>query len=310
MDEGDIDHSRYGWGSEEWVHDSQIVVEETTKRNMSVSFTSGTNWSNANLPTIDADHPGGGQGARRRRARICAPVPRAAAPLPRIDLDAAPQAGTASRASRRGPRAARSSPSSPPGSWTSRRRRRPGRRLGGRPHRTRCATRPWTGPRRRRRRGGSSPSGCTAPARPRRPRRSVNYTVNYVDPDGAQAVIDYWDSVVLTPELREQIARNPRAQMYMDSLELSTYGAGGLFWGRTVAEEFRTRRGYDIAPWLPFLTRTVPMMAVGTIYHHEPLRPSTGHGREGPLRLRAHPHRPLHREHAAPVRGVPARRTG
>ena len=83
-------------------------------------------------------------------------------------------------------------------------------------------------------------------------------------------MIDYWDSVVLTPELREQIARNPRAQMYMDSLELSTYGAGGLFWGRTVAEEFRTRRGYDIAPWLPFLTRTVPMMAVDTIYHHEP----------------------------------------
>ena len=102
------------------------------------------------------------------------------------------------------------------------------------------------------------------------PSASVNYTVSYVDPDGAQAVIDYWDSVVLTPALREQIGRNPRAQMYMDSLELSTYGAGGLFWGRTVAEEFRNRRGYDIARWLPFLTRTVPMMAVDTIYHHEP----------------------------------------
>ena len=102
------------------------------------------------------------------------------------------------------------------------------------------------------------------------PSASVNYTVSYVDPDGAQAVIEYWDTVVLTPELREQIARNPRAQMYMDSLELSTYGAGGLFWGRTVADEFRVRRGYDIAPWLPFLTRTVPMMAVDTIYHHEP----------------------------------------
>jgi hypothetical protein len=57
MDEAALDHSRYGWGAEEWVHDSQIVVEETTKRNMSVSFTSGTNWSNANLPTIDPDHP-------------------------------------------------------------------------------------------------------------------------------------------------------------------------------------------------------------------------------------------------------------
>jgi hypothetical protein len=42
MDEENIDHARYGWGSEEWVHDSQIVVEETTRRHMSVSFTSGT----------------------------------------------------------------------------------------------------------------------------------------------------------------------------------------------------------------------------------------------------------------------------
>jgi len=89
MDESAIDHARYGWGSEEWVHDSQIVVEETTKRNMSVSFTSGTNWSNANLPTIDADHPAAAQeldvvwedllgGAARRGA------------LARIDLAAAP----------------------------------------------------------------------------------------------------------------------------------------------------------------------------------------------------------------------------
>src|SRR3954469_7350545 len=27
MDEGDINHARYGWGAEEWVHDSQVVVE-------------------------------------------------------------------------------------------------------------------------------------------------------------------------------------------------------------------------------------------------------------------------------------------
>ena len=51
-------------------------------------------------------------------------------------------------------------------------------------------------------------------------------------------------------------AQNPRAQMYMDSLELSTYGLGGMFWGASVAEEFRRRRGYPIEPWLPFLTRS------------------------------------------------------
>ena len=101
------------------------------------------------------------------------------------------------------------------------------------------------------------------------PSASVNYTVNYLDRDGVDAVIDYWDSVVLTPELRKQIGRNPRAQMYMDSLELSVYGAGGMFWGRTVAREFRARRGYDPTPWLPFLVRSAPFMAVSTAYHND-----------------------------------------
>ena len=77
--------------------------------------------------------------------------------------------------------------------------------------------------------------------------------------------------MVLTPELKAQIAKNPRAQMYMDSLELSTYGAGGMFWGAHFAGEFRERRGYDITPWLPFLTRSAPLMASSTVYHHEPL---------------------------------------
>ena len=70
-----------------------------------------------------------------------------------------------------------------------------------------------------------------------------------------QAVIDYWDAHGAHPGAAGADRAQPAAQMYMDSLELSTYGAGGMFWGRTVAEEFRTRRGYDIAPWLPFLTR-------------------------------------------------------
>lgn len=267
MDEGDIDHTRYGWGAEEWVHDSQIVVEETTKRGMSVSFTSGTNWSNANLPTIDADHPAAAKeldvvieelqgGASRRGA------------LPRIDLDAevVQQVLPGHRGEIRKQHfvsvlAARVVEETEIGAvldvdsvvdltglvqdealaWTA-------PDLGS----WRIFTY-WT-----------HGTGQTAS-----PAALVNYTVNYLDPDGAQEVIRYWDAVVLTPELREQIARNPRAQMYMDSLELFTTGAGGVFWGRTVADEFRTRRGYDIQPWLPFLTRTVFMMAAATTYHNE-----------------------------------------
>ncbi len=91
MDEGDIDHARYGWGAEEWVHDSQIVVEETTRRNMSVSFTSGTNWSNANLPTIDPDHPAAAKELDLVSEDLPGGTSRSGA-LPRIDLAAEPAA--------------------------------------------------------------------------------------------------------------------------------------------------------------------------------------------------------------------------
>ncbi|MDQ0642368.1 glycosyl hydrolase [Microbacterium murale] len=266
MDEGDIDHARYGWGSEEWVHDSAIVVTETTARGMSVSFTSGTNWSNANLPTIDPDHPAAAKelnvevedltsGARRHGA------------LPRVDLQA-----------ERGASAV------------------PGHRVPPREQRlTAVIAAPliagtddtlavadvvdltsevegeeldWTAPDARSWRlfvFWSHGTGQTAS-----PSASVNYTVNYLDRDGIDAVMEYWRDVVLTPQLKREIARNPRAQMYMDSLELSTWGAGGMFWGRTVEEEFRTRRGYDIAPWLPFLIRRTGMFAATTAYSYEP----------------------------------------
>ncbi|KQP74086.1 hypothetical protein ASF40_01610 [Microbacterium sp. Leaf288] len=267
MDEGAIDHARYGWGSEEWVHDSQVVVEETTRRGMSVSFTSGTNWSNANLPTITPDDRAAAQ-ELDVASETLAPGERRSGPLLRIDL-AAPAAARHLPGGRGTIRdqhlvavvAARvvdadagvldaSSLTELTASVTD-------------------DTLEWTAP------DGDGDwrvffywlhgTGQTA-----EPSASVNYTVNYIDRDGVDAVIAYWDEVVLTPELRAQIAQNPRAQMYMDSLELSTFGAGGLFWGHTVVDEFRARRGYDVVPWLPFLTRDVPFMAVSTLYHHQP----------------------------------------
>ena len=269
MDESDIDHSRYGWGAEEWVHDSQIVVEETTKRNMSVSFTSGTNWSNANLPTIDADQPASAKELDVVSENLPGGASRSG-PLPRIDLAAAPATSHHLPGERGVIRqqvlvavvAARVLEETEVGAVLD------VDSVIDLTDEVQDEELKWTAPD-----DGTwrmftywmHGTGQTAS-----PSASVNFTVSYVDPDGAQAVIEYWDTVVLTPELREQIARNPRAQMFMDSLELSTYGAGGLFWGRTVADEFRVRRGYDITPWLPFLTRTVAMMAVDTIYHHEP----------------------------------------
>src|SRR3954468_719601 len=90
MDEEAIDHARYGWGAEEWVHDSQIVVEELTRRDMAVSFTSGTNWSNANLPTIDPDSPAAAKELDVVTEDLTAGATRSGG-LPRIDLDADPR---------------------------------------------------------------------------------------------------------------------------------------------------------------------------------------------------------------------------
>ncbi|MCV2394293.1 glycosyl hydrolase [Actinotalea sp. M2MS4P-6] len=268
MDEEAIDHSRYGWGSEEWVHDSGIVVEETTARNMSVSFTSGTNWSNANLPTIDPDHPAAAQelnyvvehvqrGSGRRGAlprvdlledRVSSQLPGHRVPPTQQHLVAVLAAPVVS---------AEAEPVvldvegivDLTGEVV-------GEALDWEPTDDRSWQLLvfW-----------SHGTGQTAS-----PSVSVNYTVNYLERAGVDAVIDYWRGTVLTPELREQIARNPRAQMYMDSLELTTWGAGGMFWGPSVAQEFRTRRGYDIAPWLPFLTREVMLMASATAYRYEP----------------------------------------
>lgn len=267
MDESAIDHSRYGWGSEEWVHDSAIVVEETTVRGMSVSFTSGTNWSNANLPTIDPDHPA----AARELNYVEETLRRGAGrngPLPRIDLD-----------EDRGGSMLPGHRIAPTQQWFVAAVAAPVVAADGAEVVLGVDDRidltasvvddalEWEPPDDREWRlfvFWMHGTGQTAS-----PSVSVNYTVNYIERAGVDAVIDYWHTVVLTPELRAQIARNPRTQMYMDSLELTIWGAGGLFWGQSFIEEFRARRGYDIRPWLPFLVRRIMMMAAATTYQYE-----------------------------------------
>ncbi|WP_368499943.1 glycosyl hydrolase [Herbiconiux sp. A18JL235] len=268
MDEEAIDHRRYGWGSEEWVHDNRIIVDETTERGMAVSFTSGTNWSNANLPTIDPDHPAAAQELNVVTERLSGGETRTG-PLSQIDL------------------AAIAVPDGMPMHRESGSRQHFVAVVAARVVETDSGSAPvldvtsvvdlsahvddgrleWTAPE------GEwllftywmHGTGQTAS-----PSVQTNYTVNYLDRAGIDAVIHYWDTVVLTPELRSAIRKNGRAQMYMDSLELWTFGMGGLFWGATVYDEFRRRRGYAIDPWLPFLTRDVQIMASSTVYHHEP----------------------------------------
>lgn len=267
MDEVAVDHSRYGWGSEEWWHDSEIVVDEATRRGMSVSFTSGTNWSNANLPTITPDDNAAAHELDVVIEEI-SPAGHRTGVVPQVDLTAEStpsllpgHRGTVTKQSLAAVVAIRvvDAESTP--------------RILDLPSTVvltdavRDGELDWAAPDE-----GNwlllfywlHGTGQLAT-----PSVSENVTVNYLDRSGVDAVIDYWKTTVLTPQLRRHIAQNPRTQMYMDSLELSTYGAAGLFWSGSFADEFRRRRGYDIEPWLPFLNRSTAIMAVGTTYHFD-----------------------------------------
>ena len=85
------------------------------------------------------------------------------------------------------------------------------------------------------------------------PSVSTNYTINYMDPYGIQALIAYWEEIVLPGEMREILQQNGRGEIYMDSLEMQTFGAGGLLWGYTLKEEFMRRKGYDVTKFLPLI---------------------------------------------------------
>lgn len=269
MDEDAVDHSRYGWGSEEWVRDSQVIADETTKRGMALSFTSGTNWSNANLPDIGPDHPAAAKELNVVTEHLVGGSHRSGS-VPMVDLDAisvpagmpmhrAPAAEQAFVAAVAARIAGESDSGVPILDADS---------LVDLTADVRDGALTWTAPE------GQwllsfywmHGTGQTAS-----PSVSVNYTINYLDRVGVDTLIEYWDTTVLTPALRATIAANPRVQMYMDSLELWTFGAAGLFWGHSLVDEFHARRGYDIRPWLPFLSRSVTIMASSTVYHHEPI---------------------------------------
>ncbi len=56
--------------------------------------------------------------------------------------------------------------------------------------------------------------------------------------------------------MKQAIIQNGRGEMYMDSLEISTDNSnGGEFWGSTLMGEFRSRRGYGLEPYLPYVIR-------------------------------------------------------
>lgn len=268
MPEPGADSSIYGWGSEEWAADTQLVVKEATKLGLGFALTSGTNWANANLPdTYTWD------------GMLFTPDNKAASK----ELDYSTillKSGEAFNDTLPYPK----NPGEEEPAYTEQvfqgvvaaklltPREESGQDFDYAEGLETGVLDPnslvdltesvveedgvyklnWSAPD-----DGEYAiftywmhgTGQTAD-----PSVSTNYTVNYIDTYGIEAMIDYWEENILTDELKEAIIENGRGEIYMDSLELSSYGAGGIFWGYNFKEEFKTRMGYDITPYLPLIT--------------------------------------------------------
>lgn len=248
LDESEyLDDATYAWGSEEWIHDSQLVVEECTKLGMGVSFTSGTHWSTSNLVSINPDEEAASQELGYRTIDL-APGETYDGVLPQAELTenatkirlVKVTAAKVAKATESGATNLESdsltdvtglATQNPDGSWSIR----------------------YTAP---------SDGSYTlfafwqyGTSESYKPAISNSYTINYFSKEGANALIDYWEETVLTPELRELIKENGNVTMFEDSLEVDPHGANmtGNLWCTDYLEEFESRRGYDVSKYLPVL---------------------------------------------------------
>lgn len=78
----------------------------------------------------------------------------------------------------------------------------------------------------------------------------AQYMVDHFDVSGFNAIRDYWESEVLTPELREAMQLSG-GSIFFDSLEVNREGRQIRNWTADFLAEFEARRGYSLTPYLP-----------------------------------------------------------
>jgi len=85
---------------------------------------------------------------------------------------------------------------------------------------------------------------------------------NYFSKDGAKAFIDYWNRTLLADEELAALFRENGTRIFEDSIEFATYfGSSGFLgnvtlgieWTEEFLDEFKSRAGYDLTPYLPLL---------------------------------------------------------
>jgi hypothetical protein len=265
MPEAGAPDETYGWGSEEWTADSRLIIEEATRLGLGFSLTSGTHWSHANLPDTyeydgapyDPDSRAASKSLDYRTVNLAAgetfsgelPQPGDEKPAESHEIvlqgvvaakvtqaregagvDGAEGTGTGTIDAATLTDLTAQAVATGDGGYTL----------------------DWTAPQ-----DGSYALftfWMYGTAQTGEPSVSTNYTVNYLDSYGIDALKDYWADNVLTDDFREVLEANGRGEIYMDSLELENPGAASSLWGYDFKREFLERRGYDLTPYLPLIT--------------------------------------------------------
>jgi hypothetical protein len=258
----------YGWGSAEWVNDTKLLIEKATDLGMGIAMTSGTNWESANLPdtfTYDGEYfTPDNKGALKQLNITTRDVANGGSYSGSLTLPTVPSAISAIYVPEfelQGVYAYTLN------STTSNGSRINSTSVGQYQVRdivpvdliatgdvdTNTNTVSYTN-------STGYPVQIVAiwlhgTCQTAEPSVATNYTVNYMDPYGIDALKAYWDEYILTPDMEALISENGQVELYMDSLELSCFNRNNreMIWGLEMRQGFEDEYGYDPIPWIPFV---------------------------------------------------------
>lgn len=252
-----LDDATYAWGSPEWIHDTQLIVSECQKLGMSVSMTSGTHFSSANLTVITPDDPEASQELGYTHVDLKGTAGENTSYSGALEKCVLPEGVNKQTLV--------SVVAAKVASW------------GDEETETVLDTDHMkvVTDLAEEQEDGSYQIEYTAeddgdyilfafyqygtgeyylPAA-----TGKSYTINYLSPDGVNALIRYWNENVLTPELQETIDQLEECTIYMDSLELVTQGENSTkeLWCDSMLQQFKDSRGYDAEQYLPLMIKTL-----------------------------------------------------
>jgi len=236
----DVDERVYGYGSAQWENDVKLILNTALDLGMSVSLTSGAGWSTANVPGLDPDSQQANQCVVLLTEELGAGCTRQGV-LPACDK-------LREKASFVGAVAVRKAGERcyhPDGYVVLTNLIQDGMLT-------------WTAP---------DEADYTimyyfsqGTAQKASPAAEASYTINYFDGRGVEALKGYLEKNVLNDAALNRKIRAGNVQYFMDSLEYHC-GAGITSWTETFEQEFRSRKGYDVLPYL-FLTADAPNTSI------------------------------------------------